>query len=125
MKSIFLLLLLFSPLLSNAQLDCAKFKNGQFTYPDNASFVSVRKGAKQKSYTDGLLVAIWKVKWIDECTLELTCTKLKNGQKNFVKGDIVRAQILNINDNCIQIRIDATRKDVKILEGQISTMCLE
>lgn len=85
------------------QVECSKFENGSFIYPKLEGKKSVRKGSVQKSYTDGKLEMIWKVKWLSECKYELICKKVINKEYLFQKGDKISCTIIETEGNCLYI----------------------
>ncbi len=120
-----LLLLLLLPLLSQAQQDCSKFKNGRFIYPDQDKVLSVRKNGIQKSVSNGKTVAIWKVDWIDDCHYNLTCKKLKAPMPPFEKGDILECSIVGIQGDCMKVDLVFKRNGKLMMPKTSGEMCLE
>lgn len=126
MKNIFLSILFILPTYVFSQLDgCEKFKDGRFSYPEIPNVLSVRKGKTQKSYANGKLQALWDVKWIDACSYELTCKKVKAKNVPFRVGDHIKAEIISIEGECISIKTALFRNG--LMEGgyRTSDMCAE
>lgn len=119
------LLLLCIPIFTQAQQDCSKFKNGRFIYPDQKDILSVRKNGIQKSISNGKVMAIWKVEWIDDCSYNLTCKKLKAPMPPFEKGDLLECKIVGTQDECFQVDIVFKRNDKVIMPKMTGEMCLE
>lgn len=120
-----LLLTLYLPTISQAQLDCPKFKNGRFIYPTQKDVVSERKNNIQKSISKGKVIAIWKVDWIDDCSYTLTCKKLKAPMEPFQKGDVLKCKIIGIQDECINVQIIYERDGMLMMPEMTGEMCLE
>ncbi len=120
-----LLFALSLPTISQAQLDCSKFKNGRFIYPTQKDVVSERKNKIQKSISKGKVVAIWKVDWIDDCSYTLTCKKLKAPLEPFEVGDVLTCKIIGIQDECINVEILFERNGNNMMPKMTGEMCLE
>ena len=112
-------------LLLSQSLECEKFRNGKFVYPNLPGNLSVRKGDTQKSYSNGKLQAIWKVDWLDECTIQLTCKKITGDALNFKKGDRIYSEIISIDGDCMSIRAFLFQGEQRKSIGVTGTMCLE
>ncbi len=99
--TILLLISVLSHSTCNSQaIDCKKFKTGSFYYPSIPGKLSVRTDSIQKSYSDGQLQMIWKVKWLTDCKYEMTLDSIlvENGINK--KGDRIVATIYSTDENC-------------------------
>lgn len=81
-------------------LDCQNFKDGTFYYPTIPNSISVRKKSIQKSYSNGKLTMIWKVKWISDCQYKMVCKKVLVKPYSIKKGDKIIATIISTDGSC-------------------------
>lgn len=109
--------------LLSQSIECEKFRNGSFNYPDHPDGLSVRRGNKQKSYSNGELQVIWKVDWIDDCTIQLTCKKIKNNKLPFKVGDRIFSEILSTDGNCMTTRVFLFQGEQRQTVGVEGVMC--
>lgn len=107
------------------EADCEKFKEGTFYYPSYPQGISVREGNTQKSYTDGELQATWKVKWVSDCSFELTCKKVVGDKVPFQKGDRIHCEIISTKENCMMTRNMLYVKGSKEPSGSEGYICKE
>ncbi len=97
---LFLMLFTFSLTLNAQDLKCNKFKSGRFYYPSLPGKISVMTDSITKSYNNGNLEMIWKVRWLSECKYELTCIEILNNNLKSKVGDRIEVTIIKIEGSC-------------------------
>jgi hypothetical protein len=99
-------------LTSSSQTNCQKFRNGTFYYPDIPGKISVRKGSIQKSYNEGRLEMIWKVKWLSNCKFEMICEKILVDNNSIKRGDRIVANIIATDASCFTSELVFYSKEI-------------
>ncbi|MDP2176338.1 MAG: hypothetical protein Q8K70_10565 [Bacteroidota bacterium] len=121
------LFIFFIAIEGNSQaLDCYKFKEGTFFYPTIPNGLSVRKNNIQKSYTNGKLTMIWKVKWISDCQYKMVCKKVLVKPFSIKKGDQIIATIISTDGNCYTTSVIYFNKEnPKGIDYPNTEMCIK
>src|SRR5688572_16431082 len=90
---------------NDQSMDCSKFRNGVFYIPATDKLTECRIDRKDKiqkeSSADMSSTAIFKVKWLDDCTYTLTPTKktLKNLYPDQPKSAQLTVTITEVREN--------------------------
>ena len=101
MKTRFLLAAFFFCISFHAQnVDCNRFKNGDFYYPSMPDKILVRNGNVQESYIDENLEMIWSVKWLNDCEYDLVCIEILGNSSGFEVGERINVKIVSSVKNC-------------------------
>jgi hypothetical protein len=87
------------------QIDCKKFRTGDFYYPSapGAGYSQRTKGHQLTHMTDGSLVK-WKLTWTSDCSYEMVVVKLKRNKSHFRKGDRIVATIVSTDGDCYRFK---------------------
>lgn len=94
------ILLLISTLCFSQKLDCKKFKNGEFYYPDLPDKITIRKDSIQGSYSSGNLEIMWDVIWKNDCEYDIVCSKIFNKDIPLEIGDRIAVKIVSTKKKC-------------------------
>lgn len=102
-KLILMFLLTFVTILTYGQdVNCDKFKEGTFYYPEVPDYgYTIRNKKEHKSYVGSSNMWVtWKVKWVDDCNFNLFFKSAENNDGVFKKGDKISATIISTEGDC-------------------------
>lgn len=129
MKKILLFLLIVNTLTSIAQTpDCKKFRTGTFYYPEIPDYgYTIREKKVQKGYIKAKdMLVTWNVKWVNDCSYELTFKEAKNNDGVFNLGDRITATIISVDGDCYKFTcIFYSAKYPNGKEMPVGEMCLK
>lgn len=124
--SVILIMITFSSY--SQKLDCAKFKNGTFFYPQIPDYgYSIRKNDTQKSYVKAKdMWVTWEVKWTDDCSFELIFKEADKNDGTYNSGDRISVTIISTENDCykfISVFYNAKNPDGKKIPA--GEMCIK
>jgi hypothetical protein len=124
-KSSLILLILLETIGYSQTIDCSKLKNVTVYNPEFPNRTTIRKGAVQENYNNGVLQMVWDLKWISECEYEITSIK-KFVEDPIEVGDRAIVTITSIDNDCYTCKRVFYSKDIP--QGNVdpsSTFCLK
>jgi hypothetical protein len=98
-KLALILLILLGTIGYSQTIDCSKLKNVTIYNPEFPNRTTIRKGAVQENYNNGVLQMVWDLKWISECEYEITSIK-KFVEDPIDVGDKIVVTITSIDNDC-------------------------
>lgn len=85
----------------NADSACKQFQIGKFNYKEIAGGYSIRDTAQQISYYPDGFLNTFKVKWLSDCSFEMTFVKsTSSDQKTYSIGDVIGVNIDSTDGLC-------------------------